>query len=336
MNHLSRKTTNFFLHLLLFVLPLSDVMAETPTGIKAVLFYPPFCVTCPAIIEDYLIPMSMTHVESLELYPVDITEPPGSEIYKEVLKHFATEVDSWEIPSILVGQQLLRGEMAIKEGLPKLIEASPAEAANWPNVAGLQQMITGDNNSVTPDEKTGKDTIATGMAWTVMTFMLVSLVFAAWRLITNGNKLLIAPRIDSWSLPLFAILGLGIGIYLTSVAFTHSEAMCGPVGDCLSVQTSPYSKLFGIPMALWGVGYYLGILALWLMQRILSGSLRLRLTIGLLAFGIFGVLFSVYLTGLELFVIHAVCLWCLASAVLTLMIMLLVIRKLTATHMAIS
>ncbi|MEN8168517.1 MAG: vitamin K epoxide reductase family protein, partial [Pseudomonadota bacterium] len=158
------------------------------------------------------------------------------------------------------------------------------------------------------------------------------LMHGAWRLAYNGSRLSDAPSVSSWGPPIFALFGLGIGIYLTSVAFTHSEAMCGPIGDCMRVQASPHSKLFGVPMAIWGMLFYLGILGLWLLQRRLSGSWRLRSILGLLVLSLFGVIFSIYLTGLELFVIHAVCIWCLSSAVLATLIMLIVTRKVTTAN----
>ena len=69
---------------------------------------------------------------------------------------------------------------------------------------------------------------------------------------------------------------------------------------------------------------YLAILVLWVVQRYAGGQLARLSALGLLGLTLIGTLFSIYLTCLELFVIRAVCAWCLSSAVITTLLMLLV------------
>jgi uncharacterized membrane protein len=163
-----------------------------------------------------------------------------------------------------------------------------------------------------------------------MSGMLLSLGIVLWRLKQNIPAIEHLPQLKSWRQPVLALMGLSIGIYLTSVAMTHSEIMCGPIGDCMSVQTSPHAKLFGLPMSLWGIVFYLSILLLWLLQRFHAGHRGKRSSLALLMLSVFGVMFSIYLTNLELFVIHAVCVWCLTSAVLATLIMLSVTHEVKA------
>jgi len=115
-----------------------------------------------------------------------------------------------------------------------------------------------------------------------------------------------------------------VAAYLAYVETQSVEAMCGPVGDCNAVQTSPYARLFGVlPLGVLGVLAYLLILAAWAVESRATG--RVAAVAGLTGFGIalFGTIFSLYLTFLEAFIIRAVCLWCLASAVtITLILML--------------
>jgi uncharacterized membrane protein len=102
------------------------------------------------------------------------------------------------------------------------------------------------------------------------------------------------------------------------------------VGDCNTVQSSPYAKLFGlIPIGLVGAVGYIAILVAWLWRRFRND--KLSNIAGPIMFGmaLFGTLFSVYLTYLELFVIHAVCIWCLTSAVIITALMLLSLPHLT-------
>ncbi len=105
------------------------------------------------------------------------------------------------------------------------------------------------------------------------------------------------------------LAGLAIAIYLTVVHYDHSAPVCvGGGGGCEKVQSSDYAELAGVPVALIGaIGY-----ALILASLLLPGDTG-RFAGALL--GLVGVGFSVYLTYLELFVIDAICQWCVASAV---------------------
>ena len=119
-----------------------------------------------------------------------------------------------------------------------------------------------------------------------------------------------------WLLPGLAALGLIVAGYLTFVEVTHSEAVCGPVGDCNTVQQSPYARLFGVlPIGLLGLAGYVALLALWLFARYFRGRPADLAAVGLGALALGGTLFSIYLTFLEPFVIGATCAWCLASAI---------------------
>jgi uncharacterized membrane protein len=104
------------------------------------------------------------------------------------------------------------------------------------------------------------------------------------------------------------LLGVGIAGYLTYVHFAGLHPICEIGHGCETVQTSRYAKLLGIPVALLGLITYILILV----------SLRVRderallsgYSLGLVAFG-----FSLYLTYRELFTIHAICTWCVSSAI---------------------
>ena len=100
--------------------------------------------------------------------------------------------------------------------------------------------------------------------------------------------------------------------------------MCGPVGDCNAVQASPFAKLFGfLPVGLLGAVGYIGIIVAWFVGRGRKGGLSRLAPLLVFVMALFGVLFTIYLTYLELFVIHAVCIWCLSSAVLMALVLIL-------------
>lgn len=125
-----------------------------------------------------------------------------------------------------------------------------------------------------------------------------------------------------WLLPLIAALGLVVAGYLAYVEVGESEAVCGAVGDCNTVQQSDYATLFGlIPIGVLGVAGYVMILAAWAIHRYASGWLADAAQALLLGFGLFGTVFSIYLTFLEPFVIGATCAWCLTSAMLMILIL---------------
>ena len=109
-----------------------------------------------------------------------------------------------------------------------------------------------------------------------------------------------------------ALLGLAISIYLTYVHYAGIEPVCSSISNCERVQTSEYADLAGIPVAVLGIVGYAAILA----------SLRMRADVtALLSY--LAVAFSAYLTWAELFKIDAICQWCVASAILTLVIAVL-------------
>jgi uncharacterized membrane protein len=72
-----------------------------------------------------------------------------------------------------------------------------------------------------------------------------------------------------------------------------------------------------------GLLNYIAVIVLWAGQKILGGRWANPSALGLLGLTLLGTLFSIYLTCLELFVIQAVCAWCLSSAVVTTLLMLL-------------
>lgn len=123
-----------------------------------------------------------------------------------------------------------------------------------------------------------------------------------------------------------AVVGLLISAYLTWVHYAGVAPVCvGGSGGCETVQTSSYATIFGVPVAVVGLVGYTGLL--------LSASLRgeVGVYLGFLV-ALVGVLVSAYLTYLEVFVIHAVCEWCVASA--SLMVAALVCAAFGVWHLA--
>lgn len=112
------------------------------------------------------------------------------------------------------------------------------------------------------------------------------------------------------------IVGLGVAAYLTYVHYAGINPACTAGQSCVKVQTSQWSKLDGVPVALIGLIGYVAIVASLLMPD--REETRLT-TLGLALVG-FG--FSAYLTYRELFSIHAICEWCVSSAVIMTLLLL--------------
>jgi uncharacterized membrane protein len=107
-----------------------------------------------------------------------------------------------------------------------------------------------------------------------------------------------------------AVLGIALAAYLTYVHYSGTKPVCTAGQACIKVQTSVWSKLDGVPVALLGLIGYIAIFASLLApQREETRAATLGLTL-------IGVGFSAYLTYRELFSIHAVCEECATSAVL--------------------
>jgi uncharacterized membrane protein len=103
------------------------------------------------------------------------------------------------------------------------------------------------------------------------------------------------------------LAGLGIASYLSVVELRGELPQCGPLHGCEQVALSSWSRIGGIPVAVFGVGLSLVLLSLALAwwrtndRRLLAAHYGLSLV---------GVIFEAWFTYLELFVIGAVCVWC--------------------------
>jgi uncharacterized membrane protein len=164
------------------------------------------------------------------------------------------------------------------------------------------------------------------LAYIVMALLIVALLYAlsAVTLVPRGSAWPLAPTWMSNLLPILSIIGLGVALYLTYVETHQVSAVCGPVGDCNAVQSSPYARLFGVlPVGIVGAAGWVAIIAAWVVHRTNARDFGSLAGLALLGLALFGVLFTIYLTYLELAVIHAVCIWCLTNAVLMALVLIL-------------
>ena len=115
-------------------------------------------------------------------------------------------------------------------------------------------------------------------------------------------------------LVILSLLGIGIAGYLSWVKFTDTTAFCGGIGDCSSVQNSAYAYLLGIPVAYLGLLMYIALLAVSIFN-LRAPDYREWGDLILFGLATAAFVFSAYLTYTELFLIRAICPWCVASFV---------------------
>jgi uncharacterized membrane protein len=127
-----------------------------------------------------------------------------------------------------------------------------------------------------------------------------------------------SPRALRITMLVLTLLGLGVASYLTYIHYAGIKPFCGTNGGgCEIVQTSVYSKLAGVPVALIGLIGYVVILGSLLVPE--SETSRFATV----AFTVIGFGFSAYLTYRELFSIHHICEYCVSSAVIVTILMCL-------------
>jgi uncharacterized membrane protein len=115
---------------------------------------------------------------------------------------------------------------------------------------------------------------------------------------------------------LLALVGLLVATYLWLYKIgVLGELQCG-TGSCEYVQTSRYAELFGLPVAFYGVVGYAALFGVGIagLQPRFATNRRVGTVLAVLA--TVGFAFSLYLTAIELFVLHAICRWCVVSAVI--------------------
>ena len=199
---------------------------------------------------------------------------------------------------------------------PEIVQAETTLAVPSVDPRGAIMDLAGAESRTTrlsPWQKFGQDPAGNSIAVVVLLGMLISLV-AVLTAVVKGST---PPRWPGWAVAVIILAGLGVAAYLSFVEVTQSEAICGPVGDCNTVQQSPYARLFGlIPIGILGVYGYAALGLGWMLRGRGSPAAGALVAVGLWLMALCGTLFSIYLTVLEPFVIGATCMWCITSAVL--------------------
>jgi len=314
--------------------------------VHAVMFWMNGCSHCHDVIENVLPPIQARYGAQFDLQLIEVVTTEDIDRLYEVGATFGFAKEQVGVPFLIIGDRALVGSDQIPAELPQLIEQHLAGGGvAYPTVPGLEQPAAGAAgcsvatpcpDSVAQPEVVTASSAATAhvtpvsngfaLAIAIMIGMVGAVVFSGFTL-TRRQPVLSTPANAPWrdlAFVTFTLIGLGVAGYLAYVETQAVAAVCGPIGDCNAVQSSPYARLFGLlPIGVLGVIGYVLIFITWLWGR--RRSDRVAEAAPLIVFGLTacGVLFSLYLTFLEPFVIKAVCAWCLTSAVVMTLLMLL-------------
>lgn len=128
----------------------------------------------------------------------------------------------------------------------------------------------------------------------------------------------------------FAVIGIADAFYDSYAIYTGQLLWCPPpIDGCNTVANSPYARIFGVPLGYLGVIFYLYMFALAALLVFDPFSHGLRL--GALLYAALGVFGSIYFMYIQFAFIHAFCIYCLLSAVLTLLLLIAALAHFRAT-----
>jgi uncharacterized membrane protein len=322
-----------------FVIP--SVTNAEEVKVHAVLFYSPTCPHCHTVINEVLPPLIEKHGDNLLIIGIDVSNEIGHYLYEASITRFQIPDTRYGVPTLIVGDTVLVGSSEIPNQFPSIVEAGlSSNGIPWPDIPGLQEVLAEqgmessepepliddsnpDNLSAsnstdlytTVSQRFSQDIAGNSLAVVVLIGMITSIILVGYSFITGS--ILLDFSWSKWLIPVLSIIGLAVAVYLSYVDISSSKAVCGPVGDCNTVQESTYAYLFGIiPVGVIGIIGYIAILLAWFIQYFGSLSLQKFGTMAIWLMVWFGMIFSIYLTFLEPFVIGATCIWCITSAVI--------------------
>lgn len=306
--------------------------------IRAVLFWMEGCPHCHYVLDEVLPPIRDKYAGKLEIRLIEVVTTEDVDQLLRTAASFGVPKEGVGVPLMIIGENILIGADQISTALPGLIEDYlTAGGVNYPDIfTGFDNIAAPEPVAQVVDSPLPADSPANpirsngfSLAIAIMVGMVGALIYSGV-VFVRGVQDTASTSGFSWrdlATPVLTLIGLGVAAYLAYVETQAVEAVCGPVGDCNAVQTSPYAYLFGVlPIGVLGVVGYLAILAVWLYSRWRNDRIAQIAPLLIFAMTFFGVVFSLYLTYLEPFVIRAVCIWCLTSAVIMTLLLLVSLR----------
>ncbi len=319
-----------------------------PTVVRAILFWMNGCPHCHEVIDDVLPPLRQKYGDQLDIWMIEVSSMEDIQRLYEIGERYGLKPEQIGVPFLIIGEHALIGSRQIPDQLPQLIERyiklggvdypQIPQLASFPSVQAVsptaqqpavQSASIPENieptvvaavqpSVIEPSQPAPDKTKSSGftLAIIILIGMVGVLLYGIAALVLN-KAIVIPDRFNRVAFPILCFIGLGVALYLSYVETQEVPAICGPVGDCNAVQQSPYAKLFGVlPVGVLGAVGYVVILFFWYWGQLRKDWLAQKARLALFVTTLFGLLFSIYLTYLEPFVIKAVCAWCLTSAVI--------------------
>jgi uncharacterized membrane protein len=294
--------------------------------VKAVFFWTPGCSSCREVLQNYIPKIIHDYKSVLEIRFVQLATTQEIDRFYAVAPQVGLTKDKMGLPMVLAGNQVLVGSREIPKSFTALVDQSLASGGTeYPDWLDFAQFVwTSDfamvQAALTQSPESEPVVKFSGMTLAAVTLagLLIILAIIIANMVRGflGKTTFYTIQWNQTLIPILAMLGLGVAIYLSFVEITAVPAICGPVGDCNTVQKSQYAHIFGVlPVGLAGVGGYLAILAAWAWGKLRKDQVEAYIPAVLFGMTVFGTLYSIYLTYLEIYVIHAVCIWCITSAV---------------------
>jgi uncharacterized membrane protein len=333
---------------LMVLLPLSTTAsaghAQEPV-VRAVFFYSTNCPYCLEVINEVLPALDKQYGTQLQIFGINASTGEGSRLYEAAVEAFDIPEEKLGFPTLIVDDHILVGAKQIPEQLPTIVEEGLASGGiDWPYFPGLEEEMEAaeqraleseqaetENGFDSKEKQTVLERFKSDLVGNIVSVVVLLGMISVVLMVGftyNQRNFLSNPPDRSWLIPVISLLGIAVASYLSYVEITRTDAVCGPVGNCNIVQQSPYAFLFGfLPVGVVGIAGYLSITAAWLVLKMGSPTWKENAKIALWVLSLIGVLFSIYLTFLEPFVIGASCSWCHSSAVLITILFIIATRE---------
>jgi uncharacterized membrane protein len=317
----------------------SPALAQGEPVVRAILFWDESCSNCEIVLNEVLPPLEEEYGSRLHVLKPEITTLIAYDLFLKTVEEYDIPEDQKGVPLLVIGDEAMVGWDAIDSGLrPEIERGLTAGGLDYPERLGLTAATAAQLEEAARtalESRGGEPTIDLTAAWVVFWASLIGLayvgagVYAAPRR-TLGSVIAEASRQQSLFVGALALAGTALAVYLSIVELTGRDTICPVLSGCDAVQHSPYAKFFGIPVAAMGVAGFGAILGLWIWGRLRQDELSRLAPLAIFGLALAGTVFSAYLTYLEIFVIHAVCAWCLGSALFMTLILVLSYRDLAA------
>jgi len=255
-----KQLSLLFILFILLALPVQS-QAQQPV-VHAVMFWMNGCPHCEDVIENVLPPLQQKYGEQFDLFMIEVKGQEDVNLLYQVAASYGVPKEGTGVPFIIIGDQVLVGSDQVQSQLPALVEDHLTQGGlDFPANPLLVDLLPTPASLPTPElvaqpqaESASAEPVKNNgftLATVTMVFMILVTLYSLGCLV--AGKLYFHAAWMDVSIPWLSLIGLGVAAYLTYIETQSVQAICGPVGDCNAVQSSPYAKIWGIlPVGLLG------------------------------------------------------------------------------------